>query len=84
MHGCVDEVLDLLRKVEFMPGDLVLFLGDLVAKGPKSKAVIRYIGYVCMYVCMQHVSLYVCMYVCMYVCIYICVFVCNLFQWTLK
>eukprot|EP01036_Dinobryon_divergens_P026096 gene26097-34704_t len=41
VHGCVDEVLDLLRKVEFMPGDLVLFLGDLVAKGPKSKSVIR-------------------------------------------
>ena len=41
VHGCLEELLDLLRKVEFMPGDLVLFLGDLVAKGPKSKAVIR-------------------------------------------
>ena len=41
VHGCVDEVLDLLRKVQFMPGDLVLFLGDLVGKGPKSKTVIR-------------------------------------------
>ena len=39
--GCVDELCELLRKVNYLPGDLVLLLGDLVAKGPKSKAVIR-------------------------------------------
>jgi len=32
-HGCVHEVCDLLRKVNYKPGDVVLFLGDLVAKG---------------------------------------------------
>lgn len=41
VHGCIDELCDLLRKVEYQPGDLVLFLGDLVAKGPNSVAVIQ-------------------------------------------
>eukprot|EP00597_Dinobryon_sp_UTEXLB2267_P004068 CAMPEP_0170058668 /NCGR_PEP_ID=MMETSP0019_2-20121128/1206_1 /TAXON_ID=98059 /ORGANISM="Dinobryon sp., Strain UTEXLB2267" /LENGTH=431 /DNA_ID=CAMNT_0010263669 /DNA_START=425 /DNA_END=1720 /DNA_ORIENTATION=+ len=41
VHGCADELCELLRKVNYLPGDLVLLLGDLVAKGPKSKAVIR-------------------------------------------
>lgn len=27
VHGCADEVCDLLREVEFMPGDQVVFLG---------------------------------------------------------
>lgn len=35
VHGCVDEFKDLLKAVEFKPGDLVLLLGDLVAKGGK-------------------------------------------------
>ena len=33
VHGCVDELKDLLRLVKYRPGDLVLLLGDLVAKG---------------------------------------------------
>ena len=41
VHGCVDELLDLLRKVQYRPGDIVLLLGDLVAKGPSSAAVVR-------------------------------------------
>ena len=41
VHGCVEEVCDLLRAVEYHPGDLVVFLGDLVAKGPYSAAVVR-------------------------------------------
>lgn len=36
VHGCIDELGDLLRLAEYQPGDLVLFLGDLVAKGPNS------------------------------------------------
>lgn len=41
VHGCVDEVKDLLKKACFCPGDLVLFLGDLIAKGPSSIEVIQ-------------------------------------------
>jgi hypothetical protein len=41
VHGCVMEVCDLLRSVNYHPGDLVVFLGDLVAKGPDSGAVVR-------------------------------------------
>ena len=33
VHGCVEELKDLLRAVKYRPGDLVLLLGDLVAKG---------------------------------------------------
>ncbi len=41
VHGCADEFGDLLRKVRFRPSDLVVLLGDLVAKGPKSLEVIQ-------------------------------------------
>jgi hypothetical protein len=41
VHGCVNEVCDLLRSLEYRPGDLVLFLGDLVAKGPSSIEVVK-------------------------------------------
>jgi len=41
VHGCVDELCMLLKGVDFSPGDLVLFLGDLTAKGPDSVAVVR-------------------------------------------
>lgn len=41
VHGCIDELRDLLRKVKYRPGDLVLFLGDLVAKGPCSVEVVK-------------------------------------------
>ncbi|CAN0133648.1 unnamed protein product, partial [Hapterophycus canaliculatus] len=41
VHGCVNELKDLVRKVEYWPGDLLLFLGDLVAKGPSSAGVVR-------------------------------------------
>ncbi|CAM9136895.1 unnamed protein product [Choristocarpus tenellus] len=41
VHGCVEELSALLRRVQYYPGDLLLFLGDLVAKGPDSPGVIR-------------------------------------------
>ena len=41
VHGCVDELRALLRKCEYSPGDLVLFLGDLVSKGPASAEVVK-------------------------------------------
>jgi len=41
VHGCVTELSDLLRACCYSPGDLVLLLGDLVAKGPHSIECIR-------------------------------------------
>lgn len=41
IHGCIEEMCDLLRQVHYRPGDLVLLLGDLVAKGPFSREVIQ-------------------------------------------
>jgi hypothetical protein len=35
-HGCMVEVIALLQQILYSPGDMVIFLGDLVAKGPYS------------------------------------------------
>lgn len=41
VHGCIDELQDLLRECDYRPGDMVVFLGDLVSKGPDSVAVVQ-------------------------------------------
>jgi hypothetical protein len=41
VHGCIDELQDLLRECDYRPGDLVVFLGDLVSKGPDSTSVVQ-------------------------------------------
>lgn len=41
VHGCIDELQQLLRLADFQPGDQVVFLGDLVAKGPDSLGVVQ-------------------------------------------
>ena len=42
VHGCVDEARALIRACEFTPGeDELIFVGDLVAKGPDSQAVLQ-------------------------------------------
>jgi hypothetical protein len=41
VHGCIDELQDLLRECDYRPGDLVVFLGDLVSKGPDSISVVK-------------------------------------------
>ncbi len=44
VHGCYDELIALLHKVEFIPGKDTLWLtGDLVARGPGSLDVLRYV-----------------------------------------
>lgn len=44
VHGCYDELIALLQQVEFMPGKDTLWLtGDLVARGPGSLEVLRYV-----------------------------------------
>ncbi len=41
VHGCIEELDELLAKLELRPGDRLGFLGDLVDKGPRSVEVIR-------------------------------------------
>lgn len=41
VHGCVDELRALLREAAFAAGDRLVLVGDLVAKGPDSRAVVQ-------------------------------------------
>lgn len=41
VHGCIDEFQSLLRLADYQPGDQVVLLGDMVAKGPDSVAVVQ-------------------------------------------
>lgn len=41
VHGCIEELQALLRLADYQPGDQVVLLGDMVAKGPDSVAVIQ-------------------------------------------
>jgi hypothetical protein len=40
VHGCMDELSDLLERVAFGDGDRLVFVGDLVVRGPRPRAVI--------------------------------------------
>lgn len=42
VHGCCDELRQLIRKYGDRENDLIIFLGDLVNKGPKSVEVVRF------------------------------------------
>jgi predicted phosphodiesterase len=41
VHGCARELEDLLDACAFGSGDRLLFVGDLVAKGPDSRGVLE-------------------------------------------
>jgi diadenosine tetraphosphatase ApaH/serine/threonine PP2A family protein phosphatase len=41
IHGCYDELMALLEKVELRDSDRVVSVGDLIAKGPKSREVLQ-------------------------------------------
>jgi diadenosine tetraphosphatase ApaH/serine/threonine PP2A family protein phosphatase len=41
LHGCYDELEELLEKVEFSEDDQVICVGDLITKGPKNKEVLE-------------------------------------------
>ena len=41
IHGCFDELMELLAKVNFGAGDRVVAVGDLVTKGPKNREVLE-------------------------------------------
>ncbi|MFT3922468.1 MAG: metallophosphoesterase [Myxococcales bacterium] len=40
VHGCLDELKQLLKKLAASTADRVIFVGDLVAKGPDSQGVV--------------------------------------------
>ncbi len=42
VHGCIREMQALVEKVALSPGDRLLFLGDLLDKGPEGPACVRY------------------------------------------
>ena len=42
VHGCYDELMKLLDKVGYCGQDLLVLVGDLVMKGPKSLEVVRF------------------------------------------
>lgn len=42
VHGCYEELKDLLRLVGYTPADRVVLLGDLVDRGPDPVGVVRY------------------------------------------
>ena len=41
VHGMLDELTNLLRKLELRKDDQIVFVGDLLDKGPDSAAVVR-------------------------------------------
>lgn len=43
VHGCIDELKKLVAALDLRPGDRLIFVGDLVDRGPDSLAVIRYV-----------------------------------------
>jgi len=44
VHGCFDELSELLEQCRFLPKkDRLIFLGDLINKGPLSKEVVRFV-----------------------------------------
>jgi predicted phosphodiesterase len=42
IHGCYDELLELMEKVDYNETDVLISVGDIVAKGPKTSEVIDY------------------------------------------
>lgn len=44
VHGCYDELMMLLKKIQFKPSsDQLIFVGDLINRGPKSLEVLRFV-----------------------------------------
>jgi len=42
VHGCYDELQDLLRAVKARPDDRLISVGDLICKGPDSRGVVEW------------------------------------------
>ncbi len=43
VHGCLDELKELLEKTEYSLGDRLIFAGDLVDRGPDTAGVVRFV-----------------------------------------
>lgn len=44
IHGCFDEFMELLNKVDYKPGvDVLILAGDLIDRGPKVKQVLEFV-----------------------------------------
>lgn len=44
VHGCYNELITLLKKISFKPqSDRLIFVGDLINRGPKSLQVLRFV-----------------------------------------
>ena len=43
VHGCLDELKELINKLEFVSTDHLFFIGDLIDKGPDSVGVVKYV-----------------------------------------
>ena len=41
IHGCFDELEDMLAQVQFGPDDRLISVGDLITKGPKNREVLE-------------------------------------------
>ena len=41
VHGCIDELLDLMKQLSPNRNDRLIFIGDLIDRGPNSAAVVR-------------------------------------------
>lgn len=48
VHGCLDELLKLLEMVEVDPSDEVIFLGDVVDRGPRVLDAVRFVRQGCL------------------------------------
>jgi serine/threonine protein phosphatase 1 len=44
VHGCIDELRTLWDRLDPVPADLVVFVGDLVRKGPDSVAAVEFVA----------------------------------------
>ena len=41
IHGCIDELNELISKINLKPSDSIYFIGDLIDRGPDSVAVVK-------------------------------------------
>ena len=41
IHGCFDELMDLMEKINLGDRDRVVSVGDLITKGPKNREVLE-------------------------------------------